>query len=500
MWGRKGRIIFCLACAVLGMIPGGPIAYRAAAARPAQGRIPLEPGVAVTGTLDDQTFREIYTFAGQANQVVAIHMSRLTGDLDPYLLLADAQGSILSVSDDEGSGADALIGFERIPADGQYFVIATRFGQEHGSTSGDYELLVEEVGAGVTENTILAYGNNVIGRISSDEPIMFYFIRAQRGDVISITLKRTSGDLDPLLDLATSDGKVLSSNDDDPAAEGTLDAGILNYTILETNVYLIVATRFGREAGSTTGSYVLSLTQVPPDDLGQNPEQARLMDYGTTFEGEISDELPVRYYRFEARRGDVITAALIRESGDLDPLIKLADAALTILTQDDDTGDGSDARIPAYTMPATGNYYLLATRSEKQKGDTTGAFTVELTGRAGIAGGGALEIMYGATVTGSLDSQNVSEEYIFLGQQGDTIRITMQRASGDLDSLVTLFDSDHKQIAFDDDGAGGQDALIDEFILPRGGSYTLVASRYDREKGTTSGAYILTLELVRSGR
>jgi hypothetical protein len=496
----KRRIILCLIGVLLGVLPGRPVPHRAAAARLAQGRIPLELGMAVSGTLDDQTFREIYTFTGQANQVVAIHMSRTSGDLDPYLLLADAQGSVLAVSDDEGSGADALIGFERIPADGQYFVIATRFGQEHGSTGGDYELLIEQVGAGVNENTVLAYGNNVIGRISPDEPIVFYFIRAQRGDVITVTLKRTSGDLDPLLELATSDGKVLSSNDDDPAAEGTLDAGILNYMVLETNVYLIVATRFGREAGDTTGSYVLSLAQIPVDELGQNPEQARLMDYGSTFEGEVSDDLPVRYYRFEARRGDVITAALIRESGELDPMIKLVDASLVVLTQDDDTGDGSDARIAAYTLPTTGTYYLLATRSEKQKGDTTGTFTIELTGRAGIAGGRTLEIVYGATVTGSLDSQNVAEEYIFLGQQGDTIRITMKRASGDLDSLVTLFDSEHKQIAFDDDSAGGQDALIDEFTLPRDGSYTLVASRFDREKGTTNGAYILTLELVRAGR
>ena len=56
------------------------------------------------------------------------------------------------------------------------------------------------------------------------------------------------------------------------------------------------------------------------------------------------------------------------------------------------------------------------------------------------------------------------------------------------------------QEAFQRKLAGGQDALINEFTLPRDGSYTLVASRFDREKGTTNGAYILTLELVRAAR
>jgi hypothetical protein len=64
---------------------------------------------------------------------------------------------------------------------------------------------------------------------------------------------------------------------------------------------------------------------------------------------------------------------------------------------------------------------------------------------------------------------------------------------------VTLFDSERKQIAFDDDGGRDQnDALIPSFVLPRDGMYILVASRYEAGLGKTSGAYILTLELVRS--
>jgi hypothetical protein len=64
---------------------------------------------------------------------------------------------------------------------------------------------------------------------------------------------------------------------------------------------------------------------------------------------------------------------------------------------------------------------------------------------------------------------------------------------------VTLYDSDRKQIAFDDDTGGETAAIIKGFVLPRDDTYGLVASRYEREEGKTSGAYILTLELMRSG-
>lgn len=472
--------------------------------QPSQGGNTLTLDEPVTGTLDNTTYRTIYVFNGVANQVIALTMTRLSGDLDPYLLLTDDQGHILALSDDNGPGTDATIPFQRIPTTGRYFVIATRFGQEHGVTTGDYSLLAEQVGANVTggngANPVLQYGQSVIGRITNEEPLAFFFVRAERGDVINITMRRTSGNLDPQLDLATADGTVLQTNDDDPTALGTLDAGLTNYTILNSGVYLIVATRFGREAGDTEGSFVLTITRTPPDELGLTPLNARLIDYGMTLSGTIDDVYSTRFFWFQARRGDVITVSLAHQSGNLDPLLMLANNNLLTLAEDDNSGDNRNARIVAFTIPITGDYYLLATRKGGQDGQTNGEFTLQLNGRPGVAGGEALEIIYGATVSGQIDNQNIAEEYVFFGQAGDVITITMERASGDLDALLTLYDSDRKQIAFNDDsGPDTKDARIQGFVLPRDDMYTLVASRFEREAGTTSGAYILTLELIRSG-
>lgn len=490
-WG----IVLVLLAVLCASVPGGHVE----AGRLYQGGIPLTFGKAVTGTIDDTVFRQVYTFEGHAGAVITIQMSRNEGDLDPFLLLTDERGAILAISDDQGSGMDALIASKNIPADGNYFVIATRFGQEHGSSTGAYSLLVERVGVGATSTTSVRYGENVFGRITASEPRQFYFLRAQRGDVLHIWMQRTSGSLDPQLDLATPDGRILISNDDDPMAEGTLDAGINNYTVLETGVYLVVATRFGREAGDTEGSFALTVSQVPPEELGTRPEAARLVDYGAVVEGTIEEELSARYYWFEGQRGDVITVSLQRVSGNLDPLIRLADAALNQQAIDDNSGDQNDARIAAYTLPDQGTYYLIATRAGEATGRTTGSYLLQLTGRPGIAGGEALEIVYGATVSGRIDDQRSAEEYVFFGQRGDVIEITMERVSDNLDALITLLDGERKQIFFDDDGAGDQNARVNDFVLPYSGMYVIVASRFERETGGTSGAYMLSLELVRSG-
>jgi hypothetical protein len=465
-----------------------------------QGNSTLTFGEPVVGTLDNDLFRQVYAFEGRAGEIVTISMVRVEGDLDPYLLLTDDQGVILSLSDDEGPATDALITSRRLPEDGRYFVIATRFGQEHGSTSGQYSLLVERVGVGPTDVNTIRYGDRVLGQITDEEPLVFYFLRAERGDVINLSMRRSSGSLDPSISLATSDGQVLISNDDDPNAEGTLDAGIGGYTVLKSDVYLIVASRFGQEAGDTTGTFLLSVTQTPPEELAITPEQARLIDYGMTLDGSIDGDVPGRYFRFDGQRGDVVTVTLVAQDGNLDPLLKLLDASLFVLAQDDNGGENRNARIAAYTLPADGSYYLFATRFGELTGKTSGSFSLGLSGRAGIVGGQALEIVYGAEVSGLIDSQNDSEAYVFFGQQDDVIRIAMDRASGDIDPLVTLYDGERKQIEFDDDSGGEQNALIDRFVLPGDGMYLIAASRFDKQAGTTSGAYLLTLELVRSGR
>jgi hypothetical protein len=207
MWrvGFRWGLIAVLSVIMGGLLPRFVLPVARAGVHQ-QGVDTLTFGEPVSGGLNDESFRQVYTFTGQTEDMIAITLTRTEGDLDPFLLLTDEQGVILAASDDDGPGMDARIAFKRIPADGRYFVIVTRFGQEHGSTTGDYTLLLERIGTGMTEDTVLVYGDSVLGRIAQDNPIQFYFLRAQRGDVINVTMKRISGGLDPRVDLVRPDG------------------------------------------------------------------------------------------------------------------------------------------------------------------------------------------------------------------------------------------------------------------------------------------------------
>lgn len=459
----------------------------------------LNFGDSSEGEISAEQYRVLYLFDGQGGQVISLTMTRTDGNLDPYLVLVDSNGVVLASSDDDGTTRNAQIASYRLSSNGTYTVIATRFGHEHGSTIGNYRLELQSLGRVTTSDTsnIIPYGAAVPGELDNAKSEDIYIFQAQRGDVIHIYMRRTSGNLDPLLDLYLDPlGQPLRSEDDDGS---TQNAAITNYLIPQDGTYYIRATRYGRSGGSSSGTYLLSLEAVPPDTLGTRLSNARYLNYGSTLTGTISDEISARYFQFEAQRGDIVSVFVARSSAndDLVPTISLLSLELNQIAASTNTDTQREARLAGVSIPETGLYYLVISRLEGLNGDTTGAFELELMGRPGLVNSTGLEIVYGGQVNGILDQNNFADTYIFVGQANDVITITMRRSEGDLDTLLTLRNADGKQLAANDDGFddGSRDSIIRAFVLPADGIYQIEASRYDRTVGTTSGMYILRLDL-----
>ncbi len=94
----------------------------------------FEPG---SGTINDDTPAETWTFDGQANQVISIVAAGSSGDLDPVLALIDPAGETIQENDDLDSLVrDAGLEGFTLPEDGTYTVRVTRY----GTTSGAYSL------------------------------------------------------------------------------------------------------------------------------------------------------------------------------------------------------------------------------------------------------------------------------------------------------------------------------------------------------------------------
>lgn len=455
--------------------------------------IPIVYEQTLAGSLTNEAFRQLYVFEGRQGEVITVRMVTIEGDLDPVLVLVDQRGQGVAYSDDDGDGRAALINIFELPASGQYFIIATRFGHEHGLTTGSYEVSLSRQGVNIPGGSSLEYGDTIIGEIAPEQSQVVYYFSGRRGEVVTIQMLRTSGDLDAFIDLANQQGQILISGDDDPLSTGSLNAAILNFTLPENGFYILVATRYGRESGSTFGSYMLSIEQIPEEQRGLASYDAILLDYGQNTNGVINGEIPQRFYYFEGKRGDVINVLMNRTEGNLNALLILLDEQLSqIYTAEYNTNTRS-ADIVNYTLTKDGKYYLMATRTDFSAGITEGNFELTLIGRRGVANGNPMEVFYGTEMRGVIDNRTPFESYIFEGKQGDVISIRMERVSGDLDALLTLYQG-NKQIAFDDDGGGSQNALIQNFTLPQDGMYRIEASRFEREEGTTTGDYILLVE------
>ncbi|MBZ0276812.1 MAG: PPC domain-containing protein, partial [Anaerolineae bacterium] len=100
-----------------------------------------------------------------------------------------------------------------------------------------------------------------------------------------------------------------------------------------------------------------------------------------------------------------------------------------------------------------------------------------------------------ADYTGSLDDRVTEMVYTFSMRAGESVVISADATSGDLDTMLELRDPDRKVVADNDDrnpfsldSALGYTAVV-------GGNYEVTITRYARSEGDTSGTYALRIEV-----
>jgi hypothetical protein len=367
-------------------------------------------GQTVIGKITNDNARAIYSFVGRQGDIIDVTLTRTDGNLDPLLILIDEQNNVIARDDDSSAAYDAALNSQQLARDGTYFLIVTRFGQAWGLTTGSFSLTLTRAGLVNTgSDTALEYGDSVVDDLDQSKYQQVYAFHANRGDYIRASMQRISGDLDPFLILATTQGDILVANDEDPTSPGTLDAAVTDLRIERTDDYLLVATRFGREAGTSRGGYSLTLDRLPPETLGIVPEKPILLDYGATVTGTIDTKHLMRFYVIEAKKGDVITINAERTRGNLDPTLTLYTSDLKTLTEHNSGVRGQNARITTFTVPNTGSYILMMSRFNRDKGITAGDYSISVVRRTGATSGagGKLSLQYGSAANAIINDSNV---------------------------------------------------------------------------------------------
>ena len=451
-------------------------------------------GGVIAGQIDDSRPQQRFYIDGLRGEVIEFELAAVSGDLDPQLAVFDSSGALVL---HQAGGAPIRQGIT-LRAGGRYDVVVARFGYGLGSTAGGFELRMRRAGVLSEQGSRLRYGDAVIGTISSSQPQVYYTFYAQQGEIVAISMLRSSGTLDPYLQVVDS-ARYLIAENDDQAGSDSRNARIDALVIEQTGTYIIVATRYGGAAGDSYGSFALMIDEAENSGTGSSRRAPLPMRYGESRRSALSSQQHARYYAFEAQADDLISITMARgESGRLDSYLILSDANGRTLIEDDDSGGGQDAKIVYFRIPAAGRYLITATRYEGQAGTSSGDYELRLEG-FGTAFENlppeTIHIDYGSSRQGELDAQNTQDIYAFYAQQGDSLTISLTRSSGDLDPLLELLDSAQELLLSNDDGGSGQNALIDAYRAPYSGLYYIRARRYFGSSGDpdTAGGYALLL-------
>ncbi len=455
------------------------------------------PGTRLTGTIDEAQPRFVSFFEGSRGEVLRVRVVVQSGTLDPVVSLFDDTGMVIFTRDDSDipQEIDTTL---TIQTTGRHYLVIGRFGYEQGVTKGIFELTLERVGVVSDQGTNLLYDVPVINAISSTQPQVYYTFQAPPGVIVNIDMRRSSGTLDPYLQVVDRNRFVIAENDDAPG--GTRNARIQNLVLREGGTYIIVATRYGQAAGDSAGNFVLNVSESEGSGLGNSDLVPLAITYGQTVDETIDNDHYQRFYIFDAQADDLISATMKRAKGQLDAYLILADSSLQPIAENNDGGSGTNARLDRIRIPAAGRYYLVAERDDGLAGTGEGSFRLELT-RDGSAfdgvNGGIPRLEYGASYEDTITNVDTDSVFAFWGQEGDLVTIGMTRTSGDLDTVLDLLDAQQNVIRSDDDSGGRQNARLTRVRLPASAVYYIRAGRFagttDNGNPNTSGGYTLTL-------
>ncbi len=480
----------------------------------------LAVGSTVIGTINAAQPTVDYPLTLAAGETVTITLERMSGDLDPLLVLLGPDGAELARNDDAAppagdSDLNARIAGFSAPQAGTYTVRATRFFEGQGLSGGDFRLSVT---AGLpvaattpvpaAESTPIAIGQTVTGTLDNTRYTASYVMALQGGQAVTISLERLSGDLDPYLILYGPDGTEVAANDDAEVPFGGIpvNARIDRFTAPVMGEYTIVATRFAVENGSSSGEYRLSVTEPAPL-TAVGPGTIRV---GDTVEDTITDARPVVEYTIQLETGQMITVTMESLDGVLDPYLALLDASGRELASNDDAAtqvgnNAYNAQIAGFSAPADGLYTIRATRFMEADGTTTGPYRLSVTAGGPEGGpppatqvidGGELRV--GTKASGEIGGQTYAVEYTIVLAAGQTIAVTMETESGNLDPMLVIYNPAGELAAYNDDAVtqvGGNrfNAQITGYTAPTGGAYTIRATRFNMDTGTTAGTFTISV-------
>ncbi len=459
----------------------------------------LAPGDSLGGVFTTADERHVYTFEGQRGDYVSIGLSRVSGDIDPLLLLYSPEGTALAVDDNSGGGRAALLRNIRLREDGLYSLQALS-----GGFAGAYQITLTggteplpvtptvivqptfvplEVRLAATPAPVRAGARledhvPVVGTIDRAGLIQRYFFAAELGDFVTIGARTMDpAALRPVIDLISPAGELLRSAS---VPEGGDEALIAMLPVTEADNYTVLITG---EDGAT-GNFLLSYgTGTSRESIQRGQAQA-----DTPYESVLSRRAVRDVWQVQLYEGDVLTATVSPLNNALDPVLELAAPDGTVIALDDNSGGYPNPLLREVRAPQSGVYEL---RVSAANADSIGPY--RLVWRY-VSLAPTFTPAPPSYLLMSVDDAVSEGDYGFYplqAQAGQRLRIQViaQPGSG-LDPVAALLDEHGNEIARGDDS---EIDLNPRFTadIPSEGTYTVRVNGY-----LSGGAFTLLVEVL----
>ena len=273
----------------------------------------------------------------------------------------------------------------------------------------------------------LQAGSFLTGNLHSGDVVLYVVIAAESG----ILTVETTGNTDTFLEVYDEQENFLREDDD--GGEG-----------LNAKIEIIVT------AGKTYYFYLSGYDDYisgPYRILASIRPLPAMTDLriGTSLSGNLQSGGEI-WYRVRPPQAGILT---VETAGNIDTLLEVYDEQFTLLDEDDDSGEGFNAKIEISVLPGRTYYFRLS-----GYGLSGGAFRITAGYRASSA---PVILRFGSSYSGNISSGG---EYWYSARSTDNGLIIVETA-GNTDTFLEAYDENYRLITFDDDSGEGLNARIE---------------------------------------
>ncbi len=444
------------------------------------GHIPVR-GQVVTGGLILEDARDVWTFEGQAGELVSIRAEQTYGDGSLTLRLLDLDGETLAT----GRASIAFVGVEiqtaLLPAQGTYQIEIE--GQGTDGAALEYRLAVVQVQTPLLASINTARGITPAvptgGILAADEDFRAWVFYGQAGERVRATVDMLDSMYAPACYLVGPDGTIL-------VADAVLVAGnaaVLPETRLPaTGFYGLVV---GRSPLATVEraimEFVITLEKLPGGAVNQGSLQNEAV-------ASLAGAAPVHTWTFAPQQSGEYAIEVTGLAPGFRPDLAVLSAGGQVLGTGEPFSTDSER---AVVRLVGGRAYTLVV-SGGPNGANGHHYRLRVIPASTLASGGALEP--GAINVGRLNNEHLADEWRFEGIASQEVTVQVMLISGDLVPQITLYDTMGEmlaaQVTEEEDGT-----LRVTAQLPADGSYRVLVSREGEAAGQSAGDYTITLTM-----